>query len=110
MTLTSATDRTNPFTEIPESLAKTSVGDEVLVEGIINDLVRTLCADRGIQVGDRLRVQYCEAGSVIVRNVKARAVSIRSPYPLFVRISHIPEQFTKALWPVPPSEPGQLAT
>lgn len=109
MSLTSATDGADPFAGMPESLAKTSVGDEVLVQEFINDLVRTLCADRGIQVGDCLRVQYCEAGTVIVRNVKARLVRIHSPYALFVRIRHIPNK-RKALGPAPSSEPGQLTT
>lgn len=97
MTLTSAADdRGDPFADVPESLAGTSVGDEVLVVSIDYGLVRTLCADRGIQVGDRLRVGYCEGEAVSVRNVKARQVRIPAPYALFVRVSHVPEEFTKA--------------
>lgn len=97
MTLTFATDdRGDPFADVPDSLASTSVGDEVLVESIDYNLVRTLCADRGIQVGDRLGVRYCEGEAVIVRNVKARQVRIPAPYALFVRVSHIPAEFTKA--------------
>ncbi len=97
MALTRATDRADPFAEVPESLARTSVGDEVLIEGIVCDLVRTLCEDRGIQVGDRLRVQCCEGKSVVVRNVKGRSVRIPASYTTLVRIRHIPEEFKQAL-------------
>lgn len=99
MTPTSATDGAAPFADIPESLARTPVGDEVLIEGIIGDVALTLRADRGIQVGDRLRVEYRDRGTVIVRNVKGRLVRIPSPYALFVRTSHIPEEFTTAVVP-----------
>lgn len=110
MTLTSVADGADPFVETPESLAETSVGDEVLVEEIISDLVRTLCADGGIRVGDRLRVQYSQADTVIVRNVKGRLVRLHSPYALFVRISHFFQERTRALPPSPSSESGQFRT
>lgn len=96
MTLTPATHRSDPFEGIPESLARAAVGDEVLIEGIVCNLVRTLCADRGIQIGDRLRVQSCEGKTVTVRNVKGRSVRIPGSYTTLVRIRHIPEKFRKA--------------
>lgn len=110
MALISTTDGAAPFAEIPDSLARTSVGDEVLVERIIGDVARTLCADRGMQVGDCVRVQYCEGSTVMVRNVKGRLVRIPSPYALFVRTSHIPEEFTTAVGPGRRTDPASSNT
>lgn len=97
MTLPSVKEEPDPFASIPPSLDNAAVGDEVLVEDIVSDLVRTLCCDRDIQVGDRLRVQSREDGVVTVRNVKGRAVRIFSPYAFFVRVRRIPDEFTKTL-------------
>lgn len=96
MTVRPATEVSDPFEHVPPSLARASTGDEVLVEGIVFDLVRTLCADRGIRVGDRLRVQDRKGGAVTVRNVKGRTVRVRSPYAFFVRVRQIPRRFTEA--------------
>lgn len=95
MSLRTAPERSDPFADLPPNLAKTSVDDEVLVQGIVLDIVRTLCVDRGIKVGDRLHVRDRDDGAVIVRNVRGRSVRIPGSYAFFIQVRQIPEEFTE---------------
>lgn len=96
MTPSPSTELLDPFSHVPPSLANASVGDEVLVEEILFDLVHRLCADRDIRVGDRLRVKDMKGEAVTVRNVKGCSVRIRIPYAFFVRVRQIPRRFTES--------------
>lgn len=97
MSLGTAPERSDPFADVPPNLAGALVDDEVLVEGIVLDIVRTLCIDRDIRVGDRLRVRDREDGAVIVRNVKGRSVRVPESYAFFIQIRQLPDEFTGTL-------------
>lgn len=95
----------DPFAHVPPSLANAAVGDEVLVEEILFDLVQRLCADRDVRVGDRLRVEDMKGAAVTVRNVKGCSVRIRTPYAFFVRIRQVPRRFTEGFSPTSAPSP-----
>lgn len=70
------------------SLAGARAGDEVRVEDIVLDLVRTRCFDVGIAVGDRLRIRGRSGREVVARTADGRTVRLPQPYALFVRLSY----------------------
>lgn len=71
---------------LPPSLAGASVGDEVLVERILLDIVRSRCHDCGISVGDRLRVEERSGGEIVVRNSRGRSASLPGSYAFYVYV------------------------
>lgn len=72
--------------DLPTNLAGALPGDEVVVERILLEIVRTTCFDLGISVGDRLQVEERSAGRIVVRNGTVRPIRIASPYAFFVRV------------------------
>lgn len=83
------TDRfpTPPDPDLPPSLAGVEVGDEVQIQRILLNLVQVMCRERGISVGDRLRVENRSNGEVLVRNERGRTARIPHPYAFFVHVS-----------------------
>lgn len=74
---------------IPPNLAGAQAGDEVRVEDIALDLVRSRCIDLGIAVGNRLRVRDRSEREVLVQGDGGRTVRLPQPYAFFVRVSYI---------------------
>lgn len=87
MTVRAATDR-EPKPVTPTSLAGARAGDELRVEDIVLELVRTRCFDVGIAVGDRLRVRGRSGREVVARTADGRTVRLPQPYAFFVRVSY----------------------
>lgn len=73
-----------PDSDLPPSLAGAEIGDEVLVDRIRLNLVRTLCSERGISVGDRLLVEARTSNDVLMRNDRGRSARLPHPYAFFV--------------------------
>lgn len=78
---------TPPSPELPPNLAGVEVGGEVLVQRILLDMVRVMCRERGISVGDRLLIEDRSEGDVVVRNDLGRSARLPHPYAFFVRVS-----------------------
>lgn len=72
--------------ELPANLAVADPGEEVVVERILLDLVRTNCHDLGISVGDRLRVEERTRGEVVVRNGTSHLIHLATPYAFYVQV------------------------
>lgn len=77
---------TPPDPDLPPSLAGVQVGDEVLVRRILLNLVRVMCRERGISVGDRLLIEARTDEDVMVRNGKGRSARLPHPYAYFVHV------------------------
>ena len=75
---------TPPDPDLPPSLAGAEIGDEVLVDRILLNLVRTLCRERGISVGDRLLIEERTRNDVLVRDERGRSARLPHPYAFFV--------------------------
>lgn len=75
--------------DLPSNLAGVAPGQEVVVEGIVLELVRGTCHDLGISVGDRLRVEKRSTEEVMVRTGTGRPVRIASPYAVFIRVDRL---------------------
>lgn len=75
--------------ELPPSLAGASVGDEVLVDHILLNIVRATCHHLGITAGDRLRVEDRSAGEIVVRTGSGRLVRLPDPHAFFVRVTPV---------------------
>lgn len=73
--------------DLPPSLANAAVGEEVRVRRILLHLVRVMCNERGIAVGDRLLVEERSEGDVRVRDENGRAARLPDPYAFFVQVT-----------------------
>lgn len=81
-----AADGLSSDPDLPPSLAGSEVGDEVLVKRILLHLVRVMCRERGISVGDRLLVEDRSRGDVVVRGELGRSTRLPHPYAFFVHV------------------------
>jgi len=81
-----AASESSSDSDLPPSLAGTEIGDEVHVSRIVLNLVRVMCTDRGISVGDRLLVEDRSARDVVVRNEYGRPARLPHPYAFFVQV------------------------
>ena len=75
---------TPPDPDLPPSLAGAEVGDEVHVNRILLSLVRTVCREQGIAVGDRLLIEARTSDDVLVRDDRGRSARLPHPYAFFV--------------------------
>lgn len=86
------TERRFRVPDLASTLARTSVGDEVLIEEILLPMLRARCRNAGIAAGDRVRVEDRSGWTVAIRNGAGRSVLLASAFTVFICTRNAPER------------------
>lgn len=86
------TERRFRVPDLASTLARTSVGNEVLIEDILLPMLRARCRNAGISAGDRVRVEDRSGRTVAIRNGAGRSMLLASAVTVFICTRNAPEQ------------------